>query len=287
MKKLWLSAGAVILALSSLAGFAWAHGGAERALGDQLVSLQQVPLSPLTGERTQFYIDIHDRQDQPAVEAAYHVQLLKPDGLERQVLVDQTLKTSTHGRISFDHRFNEEGIYILRVSPSGQPVKAEFVLQVRRNLIAWPIAAGFAVTGFVAGWAIAYLSRPRRYGEAHQSFELQTSRLSRWLTGSRPRAEIIGSQLLIHWGPWVSAEADLGQLSQARRSTWNWWYGIGVHWSRGHLFINGTREQLMTLSFEVPQRARALGINLNPTKITINPKDPETFQQALDRISRA
>ena len=250
-----------------------------------LVSLQQVPLSPLVGERTQFHIEIHDVNDQPAVEAPYRVQLLQPEGLNYRVLVDQTLKTSTHGRISFEYRFNREGVYVVRVAPSAQPTTSEFVLQVRRNLIAWPVAAVFALAGFVAGWAIAWLSRPRRHGEAHQAFALATSPLSRWLSlGRRPTAEIIGSQLLIHWGPWVSVEANLGQLSQIRRTDWHWWYGIGIHWSLGHLFINGTRDRLVTLSFEVPQRARALGINLSPTKITINPQEPAAFDHALSSL---
>jgi hypothetical protein len=57
-----------------------------------------------------------------------------------------------------------------------------------------------------------------------------------------------------------------------------------VHWSLGHLFVNGSRKHLLTLTFEVPQKASSLGIKLQPLKLTINPVKQQEFLDAVNSL---
>ena len=277
----------LVAVLLLLGGWGWvsAHGGAQYSLGEHRLTVQQIPLSPLAGEQVTINIAIESASHGPVTESPYNLKLIKVSSEQDQTISDLTLKSGTSGMITLRQTFADEGLYRLEMIPSGHELKATHTIQVRRNLIGWPMAAFFALLGLLGGWMINQLSRPLKARELVRSFVGHTRWPLRLIAlGARPVAIIEGNRLEVHWGWLVSAEADLAQLSHIRPTEWKWWYGLGVHWSLGHLFINGSRKHLLTLTFEVPQKANSLGIKLQPLKLTINPVKQQEFLDAVNSL---
>src|SRR5687768_15225823 len=112
MKKLVLAFLFISLGLSAVVS---AHAGAEYRIGPHLVSMRQIPLAPLAGEKVTFYIEVHDEGQAPVVGEAFNLRVVRPGAGRGQVLADLTLKTSSHGQVSFDHRFDQEGVYAVQI----------------------------------------------------------------------------------------------------------------------------------------------------------------------------
>jgi hypothetical protein len=150
---------------------AQAHGGSSKVIGNAIVTLNQNPLSPLTGERVAFNFKLTDFSGRALPDVSVKLALIDTfygDASKDQTILQEEFKTDVNGTFDFDRTFSKENYFDLDLTfndpVTGQEEQTGFLVQPRDG----PDSAGrwkrlaYVQTGLALVLLVVFTIRQRK-----------------------------------------------------------------------------------------------------------------------------